>query len=302
MLQQLHYVLKLSQVAAFIVQPTEVYVTFKQQALGAGDKLKAYSRHRSIESANRIRSMMAAADIEQVDEIKMELSARIDLEKHSLLHWFAAATEPQRVFDVMPLLLRVSVAPTDRAMALELLESSAGDRALSEALTVFEAQPGGAEGDVELEDKWIKRFKEEIVDSGGGSSMDLMQKVVLLRKSRLFGELPGEALYAIAEIGEVREMSAGEHIYETGDYPNGLYIVASGTVTRVQGDSYGPADIFGEFELLDDSPRLADAVAETDGSLIFIDKQTFEGITEDIPAVLRTLTRRIVESLRGQST
>ena len=35
MLQQLHYVLKLSQVAAFIVQPTEVYVTFKQQALGA---------------------------------------------------------------------------------------------------------------------------------------------------------------------------------------------------------------------------------------------------------------------------
>jgi len=59
------------------------------------------------------------------------------------------------------------------------------------------------------------------------------------------------------------------------------------------------ADVLGELELLDDSPRIGDAVAATDGILLYINKLTFENLAEDIPEVLRGLAKRVVENFRS---
>ena len=74
----------------------------------------------------------------------MEIEARSSLGKRRLLARFAVATEPVRVFDVVPLIMPVradAVPPSDGAMALELLETLTRDAALKHSLAVFEAAP-----------------------------------------------------------------------------------------------------------------------------------------------------------------
>lgn len=85
-----------------------------------------------------------AARGEQREEISVEIEARSSLGKRRLLAWFAVATEPVRVFDVVPLIMPVradAVPPSDGAMALELLETLTRDAALKHSLAVFEAAP-----------------------------------------------------------------------------------------------------------------------------------------------------------------
>lgn len=67
-----------------------------------------------------------------------------------------------------------------------------------------------------------------------------------------------------------------------------MYVVLEGRVAiRVAGalvERVGPGGVFGEMALVDESPRAASAVAETDCSLLAIDRKTFLGLMTSKPA------------------
>ena len=130
--------------------------------------------------------------------------------------------------------------------------------------------------------------------------MDIAQRVMLLRKVNLFSSLPGETLVTVAESCETREVVAGETIFEAGDPPDGLYVLAAGDIKIVKGDKtlarLSPGDFFGEIALVDDAPRIAAAVARSDGLMLFIDREVFRRLTEDLPQVLRAVIRTLIVS------
>ena len=57
-------------------------------------------------------------------------------------------------------------------------------------------------------------------------------------------------------------------------------------------------DIFGELALLDNSTRTATAIAKSEGTLLFLDKETFDRITDDLPDVLRSVIQMLMRYLR----
>ena len=132
--------------------------------------------------------------------------------------------------------------------------------------------------------------------------MDITHKVMLLRKVRLFADLPGEILLTIAESCEDRETVKGEKLMARGDPPDGLYIIASGLISiEKEGQRLAKlkeGDFFGELGLFDDAPRKADAIAATDGMVLFLEKEVFDGLTEDLPEVLRALVRTVISYVK----
>lgn len=133
--------------------------------------------------------------------------------------------------------------------------------------------------------------------------MDDLEKVFVLRRVLLFKMLIGEILLSLAEKITALDMKAGQTIFKKGDPANGMYIVVSGTVkvikdstiiTKINADGF-----FGELALLDNEPRFADAIAETDGKLLFMDKKTFDQISDDQPTVFRETVNYVLQYLRG---
>ena len=126
-----------------------------------------------------------------------------------------------------------------------------------------------------------------------------VELTLLLRDVQLFRDLPGETLLAIAESVEAREMVKDEVIFAEGDAPDGLYIVASGSVKIIAQDNSVIAELkkqsaFGELALIGEPRRTAGAIGGMDGMLLFLEKETFRRITEDLPEVLQPVIRLVI--------
>ena len=132
--------------------------------------------------------------------------------------------------------------------------------------------------------------------------MDIPRKILVLRKVNLFRDLPGEILLTIAEECEARDVSTDEKIFSTNDDSEGLYIIANGLVDIVKDGQtmvgLREYDFFGEMGVLFEEPRQTDAVARTDGMLLYLEKDTFESITEDLPEVLKAVIKTVIGYLK----
>jgi CRP-like cAMP-binding protein len=54
-------------------------------------------------------------------------------------------------------------------------------------------------------------------------------------------------------------------------------------------NTFGKNDFFGELALLDNVGRSTSAIAKTEGVLLFLDKETFDCITIDLPELLKAV-------------
>ncbi len=244
--------------------------------------------------------------------LKSEIHARQKLAEMRFLYWFAVCTQPSEVVNIVPVLLSTVESKSDmsrRSAAIEFLETIASDRELKNAVTVFEMRSSVPVGRALKElkandDPWLGRILETESKVFKGEQMDIIHKVMTLRKTALFENLPGEILLTIAEESETRELAQGQKIFSQGDYTDGLYTVASGTV-MIKRDGQVISNLkeygfFGEIGILDDSPRGGDAIAETDVTLLFIDKEVFNSITEDLPEVLKAVTKTVIGYLKKE--
>lgn len=269
----------------------------RRQPLGA--ELSATAKEQLQRAAKAVQTLGGAA-AGQPEGIAAELMARQQLARERLLYWFAALTQPDEVLELVPLLLRAG-DESRRAAAMELLDALA-DRGTRPALAALETV-GKASSAGQLDDPWMAAWLAAAAKTREeGAAMDTTQRVMLLRRVSLFASLPGEMLVTIAESCETRELTADERIFSAGDAPDGLYVIAAGRVRIARKDKtlveLAPSEFFGEVALLDDDPRMADAIAQTDGLALFMDRDVFHRITEELPEVLRAVNRTLIRYLK----
>jgi hypothetical protein len=279
------------------------------------DLLVQQARQFVLDEAEVVRILKAAfcAEKELRLHVRLEIQQRQKMAEARLLYWFDVYTKSTELIGVIPTILHDKKSPhmaTQHATAMEFLDTLTRDKAMKRALAVLE-EPVDSESihDAvqvlpQLNDLWLRRvlhskIKEELLPGG---NMDITHKVMLLRKVKLFADLPGEILLTIAENCEDRETIRGDKLVAQGDAPDGLYIIASGSV-RIEKDgnvlaNLTESDFFGELGLFDDAPRKADAIADTDGMVLFLEKEVFDGLTEDLPEVLRALVKTVISYVK----
>lgn len=129
----------------------------------------------------------------------------------------------------------------------------------------------------------------------------------LLKKLRLFSDLPERDIKRLASLAKHRRYPGGAVIIETGDPTRSLYIIADGRVKirriwengkEVIFSILKKGDIFGEMAFLEEIPRSADVVTITPSDLIEIEKRDLEAIMEAnkilMHNLIKTLVRRLV--------
>lgn len=136
-----------------------------------------------------------------------------------------------------------------------------------------------------------------------GIVMNTFDKMALLRQVTLFADIPLESLQALAEIATEKDMAEGEKIFSSGDETDGFYCIVSGEVVIKRDEiilsHLKAADYFGELGSFDNSPRTADALATSNGLLLYIDKEEFLHVLDDFPEVMRSIVAQVINYLRS---
>jgi CRP-like cAMP-binding protein len=132
-----------------------------------------------------------------------------------------------------------------------------------------------------------------------------------LRKIDLFESLLPDHAKLVLDIVEQVELNAGDKVFGDGDTPDRFYFIVRGKV-RISKQIPGVGEealaileagmYFGEMALIDESPRSADAICNTNCIFGVIDKQKFEDLlfmNKDLAYdLLWTFVRTLSERLR----
>lgn len=241
--------------------------------------------------------------------MSVEVGARKYLAKLRLLYWLIAYTQNGDIFNLIsPIFTGIQ---TERAKSLELLGSFIAKRNLVDPIyNIFSHKIPRVSLDKETEknilDDWLQQVVNMPDKVPAGTHLDIIQKVFVLRSVELFKQLPAETLLVIAEKTSIIEMRKGHRVFSEGDPPTGLFIVVSGKVDIVkQGKTitfFQKHDFFGELALIDNSNRSTSAFAKTDSILLFLERNTFESLTDDLPEVLKAVMLVIMRYLRQYMT
>lgn len=140
------------------------------------------------------------------------------------------------------------------------------------------------------------------------SKLPLMERVLFLRKVRLFAELTPVDLKHVAASATEHLYPDGEVIAEQGELGDEMHIVVSGEIRVVLGTEREqaevarrrPGDSVGEMAIISEEPRMASLVAGGDVRTLSIDRRRFQRILKERPeaslAVMRVLCERLREA------
>ncbi|HEY5719676.1 MAG TPA: cyclic nucleotide-binding domain-containing protein [Gammaproteobacteria bacterium] len=135
---------------------------------------------------------------------------------------------------------------------------------------------------------------------------DLLQRVLLLKDSAIFGEVPSDELRVVATAMEEESYLRGDLLFEKHDYGDRMYIVTRGRVGIALNEPGEPREIIaeigagecvGEMAVIDGHARSATALVLEDSDFLVIDKLRLTGLLTRYPQValgmLRGLSRRL---------
>ena len=138
--------------------------------------------------------------------------------------------------------------------------------------------------------------------------------VEMIQGVEVFKLLHEDGQKTLAEIVDVKDLSAGETLFHAGDPGEEMYIVHTGKVEIYIQDTAGQKIVvsvpmqgewFGEIALLDHAPRTATAVALTNAQLLVLDREDLEFIFTKNPqtalhllAAMSRMMRQADELLR----
>jgi CRP/FNR family transcriptional regulator, cyclic AMP receptor protein len=137
-----------------------------------------------------------------------------------------------------------------------------------------------------------------------------IERVAVLQRVALFGEVPGHTLVAVARLLEEVHYEEGAVILERGSIEDWLFVVANGRVRVHIGDrtlvEIGAGGVVGEFAVLAPAPRSASATAMEPTLLLRLRHGPFEELLDDRPEIARgvisTLARMLQATTDGVET
>jgi CRP/FNR family cyclic AMP-dependent transcriptional regulator len=105
--------------------------------------------------------------------------------------------------------------------------------------------------------------------------------------------------------GESEEFAAGATVFAQGDDADKMFVVVSGTVTlSIDGrvvETVGPGGIFGEMAVIEREPRSGTAFADSDVTLVAIDKRRFWFLVQETPYFAEIVMRVMAARLRRET-
>lgn len=129
--------------------------------------------------------------------------------------------------------------------------------------------------------------------SGGGGEAKtpdgLRDTLDKLRKVSLFSGFSDLELVRLLKICRTRNFPTGKFVFREGDAGHSLFVLVAGKL-EIQKNSQGerkvlvemsPGDCFGEMAIIDDEPRMADAYAATDCTVIEVNESVINS-NEDV--------------------
>ena len=118
-------------------------------------------------------------------------------------------------------------------------------------------------------------------------TLSTIERVLFLKRAKLFALTPGEDLLAAAVAEEV-SFSAGTTFIRQDDLGDCLYVVVHGEagidirgVGRIA--TRGPQSVIGELSIISRGPRSADCIALTDVTALRIDYESFWELPAERP-------------------
>ncbi|MFQ5537346.1 MAG: cyclic nucleotide-binding domain-containing protein [Gemmatimonadota bacterium] len=137
----------------------------------------------------------------------------------------------------------------------------------------------------------------------GDAVIPLIERVMVLKGSELFRYFPGSDLAGIAALAEIVHAEPEEIIFRQGEEGDAFFVVVQGAVRISRGSHelavLGPREGFGEMAILDRETRSATASAAEPTTLLRIDRDSFDRLVEQNPAVARGIYRVLTERLRN---
>ena len=123
-----------------------------------------------------------------------------------------------------------------------------------------------------------------------------------LERVRLFSDLSGPDLDAIARLARTVEVQAGDTLCQQGQPGFDFYVIIDGEAVVEQSGRQiarlGPGDHFGELALLDRGPRAATVAAATDMRLLTISELDFTALIDELPAFAHNLLAALAGMVR----
>jgi CRP/FNR family cyclic AMP-dependent transcriptional regulator len=124
-----------------------------------------------------------------------------------------------------------------------------------------------------------------------------------LKQVKFFSACSRKDLRKVAKRSEDRRVAAGTTIVSEGDNGREFFVILEGTATvSRQGHkiaTLGPGNGFGELALLlDNVPRNATVVADTDMELVVVDQREFTALLDEVPGFTRKMLNSTAHRLR----
>ncbi|MBI4511592.1 MAG: cyclic nucleotide-binding domain-containing protein [Deltaproteobacteria bacterium] len=191
----------------------------------------------------------------------------------------------------------------ERRSALDLLQEVARGDSRQELLSLVASylnvpqdmpEPGSTQA-VMAEDPWLRRVL-------GGELDTLADRLLSLRRTPLFQDLPGDALVPLAEAMTEVSASPGHDIVRQGEPGDALYVLLTGNARILQDErQVGRVESgtsFGELALIDGGPRSATVRAAEPCQLLRLARQAFEEAWEKTPEIGRGLLSSLAKAIR----
>lgn len=135
---------------------------------------------------------------------------------------------------------------------------------------------------------------------------ELLERVMSLKKTPLFGSIPAEKLIELAEIIQRLAYRKGTLISREGELSDHLYVVASGSLKIVKVKNgvktilsiVAKGETYGEIGLFNQAPRSASAVANEDCELWVIQRSALKKFLLEMPEIAYNLLEVFSDKLR----
>jgi CRP-like cAMP-binding protein len=130
----------------------------------------------------------------------------------------------------------------------------------------------------------------------------------LLDTTDLFASLPPDVLETLRAETTVRELTRNEVLFHQGEVSSSLFVVTTGRIAIATQSGDGRESViavldegglFGELPLFDDEPRVADARALVDSTVLELQYEPVRRVLQARPELLWVIVRLLVTRLRS---